>query len=444
MVGPRPASPPAPTPRPDPVEQPHAARSGVDPPPWGTRRDLRISVADAVAYSLMVGCGETYLPAFALALGLGPVAAGLTASVPVIAGAVLQLVAPLALARVASNRRWVIVCTMIQSASFVPLAWWALRGHASLAELLVAASVYWGAGMAGVPAWTAWIAALVPGRVRTSYFANRNRFGQFAVFVGFVAGGLVLQFGEHRAAVLPAFAAVFVAAAVFRLVSTGLLVACGEPASARPPVPEAAHPGTGGARRISTALRGLAGRPSGRLVAFLCCFMFGAHFAGPYFTPYMLEELGFSYHAYLLVFGTSFLSKGLVLPALGRLASRVGSLGLLGHATLSIAPLSLLWLPSATIGWLVVVQVIAGACWAAYELAVSILLLDAIGADERTSVVTVYNLGLALATVGGAACGGLLLRALGEDRAAYATVFAVSCLLRAAALPLLRRVRLPA
>ena len=36
-----------------------------------------MSTADAAAFSVMVGCGETYLPAFALALGMGPVDAGL-------------------------------------------------------------------------------------------------------------------------------------------------------------------------------------------------------------------------------------------------------------------------------------------------------------------------------------------------------------------------------
>jgi MFS family permease len=295
--------------------------------------------------------------------------------------------------------------------------------------------------MAGAPAWTAWIAALVPARIRTAYFARRNRLGQLGVFVGFVAGGLVLQEGERRGTLLAAFAAVFAVAAVCRLVSTALLAWCGEPRSPDRAPPAAA---AGLVSRIAEALRSMAARPSGRLVAFLCCFMFGAHFAGPYFIPYMLEELGFSYHAFLVVFGTSFLTKALVLPALGRLASRIGPLGLLGLATAAISPLSLLWLPSARVGWLVVVQVVAGTCWAAYELAVSILLLDAIGDEERTGVVTVYNLGLSAATVAGAGCGGLLLRALGEDRAAYATVFAVSALIRLAALPLLRRVRLPA
>ncbi len=442
MVGSRPASPPAPTPLPD-SDRP-VAPSGPQPAD-DARRNIRVSIADGTAYSLMVGCGESYIPAFALALGHGPVAAGLMASVPVIAGALLQLVVPVALTRVGTNRGWVVGCTTVQSLSFVPFVWWGLRGHAGLGELLVAASVYWGAGMAGVPAWTAWIATLVPARLRTSYFARRNRLGQFGVFCGFVAAGLVLQRGEQRGAALAAFAVVFVAAAICRLVSTAMLVACGEP---EPPIrvaPAAAGGGiVGGARRVGAALRGMAARPSGRLVAFICCFMFGAHFAGPYFTPYMLEQCGFSYHAYLVVFGTSFLAKAVALPTLGRLASRTGPLGLLVLATLAITPSSLLWLPSAHVGWLVVVQVVAGTCWAAYELAVSILLLDAIRPEERTGVITVYNLGLAVATVAGAGCGGLLLRTLGEDRSAYAAVFVVSSLLRVAALPLLRRVRLPA
>jgi predicted MFS family arabinose efflux permease len=61
-------------------------------------------------------------------------------------------------------------------------------------------------------------------------------------------------------------------------------------------------------------------------------------------------------------------------------------------------------------------------------------------------VISVYTLGIAVATVAGAACGGLLLRSLGETREAYAAVFVGSCLLRAAVLPLLRSVgrsRLP-
>jgi len=404
-------------------------------PRGALRRDLWVTTADAAAFSVMVGCGETYLPAFTLALGFGPVAAGLMASVPILVAAIVQLVAPAAAARVGSDRVWVIACTIVQAASFAPLVWWAVRGGA----VLLAASVYWSAGMAGVSAWNAWMARLVPERMRTPYFAHRNRLGQFGVFFGFVIGGLVLQWGEARDATREAFAVLFTLAAASRLFSTFCLAACREPepspAAVPPPRPVAVP------RRLADLFRGMATRPSGTLVALLCCFMFGAHFAGPYFTPYMLRELGFSYHAFMLVLATAFLTKALVLPGIGRFASRVGPVRLLWLACLAIMPLTLLWLPSGAVGYLVAVQVVAGACWAAYELAVALLFFDVVHDRERTGVLTVYNLGLAVATVAGAGCGGLLLRALGEGPKAYAAVFAVSTLLRILSLPLLVRLQ---
>ena len=185
----------------------------------------------------------------------------------------------------------------------------------------------------------------------------------------------------------------------------------------------------------------MAVQPSGAVVVLLWSFVFGAQFAAPYFTPYMLRELGFSYHAFMLVVAASFLAKAVTAPLLGRLASRIGAVRLLGWATVAIAPLALLWLPSANLGYLVVVQVIAGTCWAAYELAVSLLFFEAMTDHERTAAVTIYNLGLAVATVAGAACGGAVLRWYGGDVQAYAAVFIGSSLLRLAALPLLLRLR---
>lgn len=431
-----------------PAHPPRPSLSSRILPRAGLRRDLWVSTADAAAFSLMVGCGETYLPAFALALGLGPVAAGMMASVPVLVGATFQLITPLAVARLGTNRGWCVACTTVQALSFVPFAWWAIRGHATLAELLVAASVYWSAGMAGAPAWNTWMGTLIPEGMRTAYFANRNRLGQFGVFIGFVLGGLILQWGEGNEVTLLAFAGLFIAAGICRLVSTMMLANCREfarsPAASR--VDDPATPGRGAsgwALDLGRTLRRMANSPSGPLVGYLCCLVFTAQFSAPYFTPYMLRERGFSYHAFMLVVATSFLAKALFLPSLGRLGSRIGSLGLLWVGGLAVIPLSLLWLFSADVAYLVAVQVLAGGCWACWELAVALLFFDAVPHRDRTGVVTVYNLGLAIATVAGAAAGGLLLRTLGEDSNAYVTVFAVSSLLRLATVPLLRRVRMP-
>jgi len=400
------------------------------------RRDLWVSTADGAAYSLMVGFGETYLPAFALALGQGAVAAGLLASAPLVVGAVVQLLTPAGAARVGSNRWWVIGCTALQAVSFLPLIWWAVRGSATLGQLLVAASLYWTAGMAGVPAWNAWMAALVPVPLRTGYFAQRNRLGQLGLFIGFAAGGLLLQAGERRGLVLPAFAVVFGIAAACRVASTAFLCACSEPRSC-----EANGSATAMPRSLVDTLRDMRSGSSGRFVVAVCCFVFGAQIAAPYFAPYMLRDRGFSYLAFMVVMATSFLAKVMALPWLGRLASRIGSVRLLWLASTAITPLSLLWLVSDQVANQIGVQVLARGCWAAYELAVSLLLFEAIGDRERAGVVSVYGLAVAVATVAGAGCGGVLLRALGEDRDAYFALFIASSLVRLFALPLARDVR---
>lgn len=409
-------------------------------PRGALRSDLWVTTADAAAFSVMVGCGETYIPAFALALGLGPVAAGMLASLPVLVGAVVQLVTPLAVARLGTNRGWCVVCTTVQALSFAPLIAWSIRGTASLWELLLAASVYWSAGMAGGPAWNSWMGTLVPERMRTAFFAQRNRLAQFGVFVGFVAGGVILQVGEARGLTLLAFGAIFTVAAICRLVSMILLASCRE---VRPPEPAvAAGGGTPSIpARLRRAVGSMARAPSGALVAYACALAFGAHFSGPYFTPYMLRERGFSYHAFVLVVATQFLAKALALPTLGRLGSRLGSVGLLQVGGLSVIPLSMLWLLSDNVWYLMGVQFIAGCCWASYELGLALLFFDAVQHRDRTAVVTAYNLGLAVATVAGATAGGLLLEAWGEGSSGYFAVFTASSLCRLATVPLLRRFR---
>jgi len=401
------------------------------------RHDLWVSTADAVAYSLMVGFGETYIPAFALALGQGPIAAGALVTVPLLVAALVQLVTPTAVARIGTNRGWVVACTLLQAISFLPMIWWAARGRADLWQLLAAASVYWSAGMAGVPAWNAWMATLVPATVRAVYFANRNRLAQFGIFFGFVVGGLVLRWGERADAALAVFAGLFVLACLSRLASAAFIAACSEPLRPRSD-PPMKGPWRWPHRGL---LRDLGGRPSGRLVAFLCCYVFGVQIAAPYFIPYMLRERGFSYGPFMLVVSVNFLAKGLALPTLGRLAARAGSVRLLWVTTLAITPLSLLWLVSAEVPYLVGVQLVAGSCWAGYELATALLLFEAVGERERTGVVTIYNLGLAVATVSGAACGAGILWWFGENRTAYFAVFIASAVLRCAALPLLTGVR---
>jgi MFS family permease len=393
------------------------------------RRDLAYVHTDAIAASVMVGTGETYLAAFALALGLGDVVAGIVATGPLLAGAVLQLVSPYAVSRLGSHRRWVVWCAALQALSFVPLVIAALVGSLSSLGLLAIATFYWGAGMAAGPAWNTWVGTLVPRSLRSRFFARRSRAGQVAVLAGLLAGGAILHQGETSERNLFAFAVLFALAGVSRGFSAWLLSRQSEPD------PQLAN------YLAEQAEFGPPRRVAGnrRLLAYLLVVQIGVQIAAPYFTPYMIGQhaLKLSYASYMGLIAASFLSKILALPALGHYAARSGARRLLRFAGVAVVPLPALWTFSNDYRFLIAIQLVSGVAWGAHELATFLLFFDAIRAEQRTRILTWYNLANAAAIVLGAALGGSLLRGLGTDFAGYAALFWISAGARAATLPLL-------
>lgn len=412
-----------------------------------TRCDLRLSVADAVACTLMVACGEMSLPLFAVAAGLGAFGAAAIATAPMLVGAVVQVLAPLAMGHARSPRRWVIGCVVIQALSFLPITLWALRGRAGLAELLVAVSIYWSAGMASLAAWNVWMAALVPRPVRPTFFAFRTRLALCGMIIGLVISGSLLYFGEQHGAKMTAFAAVFGIATLSRLVSAACMAACSEQgrfetafSTGIRDLPRAAW---NIVSELTATVRGMATRPSGALVAYLVCFAFGSQLAVPYLSPFWLEQRHLSDTMVVGLMGVGFAARLVALPSLGRLAAAAGAVRLVRLATLALACITTLWLASGHPAYLIPLQFAAGLSWAAHELGVSLLLFNAVTDRERVAVVTVHTLGSTAAAVAGAACGGTILSWLGVGLTAHAVVFLASSALQAAALFIAAQVRQP-
>jgi MFS family permease len=161
--------------------------------------------------------------------------------------------------------------------------------------------------------------------------------------------------------------------------------------------------------------------------------------SGPYFTPFMLKQLHFSYATYVMLIACSYLAKSLAVPLWGRVAARYGTYRLLWIGGAGIVPVSALWLVSTSLPWLVFVQLTGGALWAAYELAMFLLFFEAIVDEERTSVLTTYNLAQAIATVGGSLLGGMILLTWGREPNTYLTIFGLSTVARACTLVFLFR-----
>ena len=386
------------------------------------------STSDAAAYGVMVGVGETFLPAFALAVGLGEVTAGIVGSVPLMAGGLLQLVSLWALSRGFSQKWWVVLAAGLQSMAFIPLIWVAYLGSVSGPMLLVIASFYWAAGLASGPAWNGWIERVIPKQMRANYFAKRTRATQLATMLGFVAGGLLLQFGRQGGWVLLAFAGLFAIAFVSRIISAVMLalhrlpaVVGRSPAVVQPsPVQQSTNPQTAASQAV---IRAYAGK---HLLIYLVLVQGAVQISGPFFTPYMLKQLNLSYVAFTALVAIAFVAKVVALPAWGQLARRRGAGWLLTVGGTAIVPLSALWIVSQNYYWLLFIQTINGVAWAAYELGFFLMFFEALPAERRVKMLTYYNLANTSAWCFGATLGASLLFYWGTTVQAYYGLFALS------------------
>ena len=393
-------------------------------------RDLRAITADGVSFSTMVGLGEAYVPAFVLAVGLGELVAGMIATLPMLAGALFQLVTPRAVRRLRSYRRWVVACAVLQALSFVPLVAGAWAGRIGLVWVCAATVGYWAFGMATGPAWNAWVTSLVPPETRTRFFARRTRAGHAALLAAIMAGGLALEWGRIRDQELALFAVLFAAAIGARLLSASYLARQSEAPGL------ATRHRTLRPRGVLEAIRSAG---SGGVLAYLLLMQVGVNVATPFFTPYMLGPLGLGYAEFMALTAAALLARVLVMPWLGHVAHRHGTRRVLLIGALGIVPLPSLWLVSHAFAYLLALQLCAGVAWAALEFATMLSFFEGIDERDRASVLSGFNLANALAVALGTLVGAALFTRLAGTPEAYAVLFAISTVGRLAAVGILHR-----
>jgi len=106
-----------------------------------------------------------------------------------------------------------------------------------------------------------------------------------------------------------------------------------------------------------------------------------------------------------------------------------------------IACVPALWILDGGYLYLLILQVLAGATWAAFELAMLLAFFESIPKHQRLGLLTIFNVGSAAAIALGAVAGGALLSLFESGRGGYHLLFTLSTAARLAPLALL--VRMP-
>lgn len=364
-----------------------------------TRVAMRRSVVEGSFYAVMFGLAELYFVPDGVRMGATSVQVGLLVGLPLAVGSVGALLG-LRLLQWSGRRRPLVVSGVsCQAAVLCLAAFMQWSGQGTLPRLLILVCAYHFFAQLHGASWSSWIGDLVPAPIRGRYFSQRTRTVHLTSFLALLVGGGILQ-GLERSTHLPSgfgFAVLYTAAGVARVVSAILLASTPEGLPAQQ------------TRAAKLPLRPRWSRHGDRLALVGGLLFFAVYLGSPFFTPYMLEQLDFSYLEYTLASAVVVLCKVVSMPRWGQALDRHGAAAIyrLAILLLAVVPLPWLWVRGAVgVGF---AQGLSGFAWAGHEVAFFSLVLETHAPHERARAYTLQSITNGSAQLLGSLMGGLAL-----------------------------------
>jgi len=260
--------------------------------------------------------GGVLLVGFGLALGASNFVIGLLAAVPFLAQ-LAQVPTILLVERLRARRRITVFSLGVARFLLLPMALLPFLGSAPAAQALLIVGVGVAALLNSMSAcaWNSWIHDLVPERMLGSFFARRMFYATgFTVFIGIGAGVFIDWWGRLRPeAPAQAYSMLFVLGALAGAMSILYLARVPEPQMVPPE--RKIHLG----RMLAEPFRDHNFR---RLIWFLASWQFATNLAAPFFTVYLVSQLGYDMTVVTILMVVSQLANVLVLRKWGQLTDR--------------------------------------------------------------------------------------------------------------------------
>lgn len=323
-------------------------------------------------YSQAVGSltSGVLLVGFGLALGASNLVIGFLAAVPFLAQ-LAQVPAILLVERMRARRAISIFTVSASRLLLVPLAFLPFIASSHLAQGLLVAGVAFSSALGAMAAcsWNSWMHDLIPEARLGAFFARRLFYAtSFTLLVSLAAGGFIDWWGRHSPSEpAHAYTALFLLGAAAGGMSSLYLTRVPEPRMAPPQ--RALHLG----RMLAEPFGNINFR---RLIWFLGAWQFATNLAAPFFTVYLVSQLGFDMAFVTLMTVISQLANLLTLRKWGDLADRFSNKAVLGICAplflLSIFAWTLVSLPAsrgAMIALLALLHVVMGVAVAGVTLA---------------------------------------------------------------------------
>jgi MFS family permease len=288
-----------------------------------------LNIQGTVAMGLDAITSGGFLAAYALALGADNLQIGVLAALPFLLQP-LQLPSILLIERMKMRKAIAFFTFAAIQLLWIPVAlipfWMDVPGPGPVAALLGLIALR---SLITAPlnaAWNGWLKDLIPQKVMGTFFARRLVYASVVAIALSIAAGVFADFwsedaGDAQGRAVAYALPLLVGALTLGIMTPIALIGMPEPQMADPP---------GGRRSLWKALRNPIKDPNyAQLIRFRFLWALALNLAVPFFAVYMLEEIGLSVSAVMLLTAVSQATNIFFLPVWGRLVDRLGAKGIL-------------------------------------------------------------------------------------------------------------------
>ncbi len=359
-------------------------RQGRYGPTSGSRLKSHSTLALEGAFSniFIVLTGGAFLTGMAIFLRAGDIELGFLAAAPFLTQAA-QLFSPFAFRNpkglrtrlgftlLLSRLLWLVIIPLL----LIEADW---RLHALMAVVVLSSILT----MAATPAWLAWMASVIPTRIRGRFFSRRNAAVAATTLACTILGSLILDWTRKVGSEAGGFAAIIAIASIGAWVGWRALLR----------VPDRNGGSDHGATGLRELLPPLRDKGFRRLLVVFSLWNGAIGISAAFFAPHMLINLKMSFLQIGLYSSATALIAVVSSRAWGSLVDRFGSKPVLNLSAIGIGLTPLIWLlPRSDMLWILIPEALySGALWAGFNLAAFTLPLDRSPQKERTVYLSVF------------------------------------------------------
>jgi len=387
---------------------------------------LNVSIKEGVAVNISTNVGDSYVIPFALALNASSTQVGILSSFSIFLYQLSQLFGAKAIEKY--PRKKIVTCfVFLQALMWLFVAgiaiavWKNLFTSVSIWLLIVFYSILMAFGGISHPAWFSWMGDLVPEDKKGAYFGKRNKIISSIGIIAALLAAFFLDYFKTKGYILLAFSILFAAAFLFRFISYFLLKKQYSPRYKQK-------------KKDYFSLTAFIKRFDnfGKFAVYQGFFNFAIMIASPFFTVYMLKELGFSYAIFMTTIVSYTIFYLIFLSLAGKFSDKYGNrrLTIIANFFFVLTPLFYILFKSPL--WIIIVpQLTAGIANAASIISFSNFIYDSVSPKHRALCAAYTNVIIGIGVLFGALAGGLIIdRFHPSAMNPYIFVFLVAMILR--------------